>query len=136
MVVIHRRSELRATRIVQEKAFTDPKIEFLLDTVVEEILGGDFVQKISLRNVTTGRKSALDVAGIFVSIGFKPNTDYLKGTLPLDDAGAIIINEKMETEVNGVFAAGDIRHNSIRQVIGAAGDGAIAAISAEKFIAE
>jgi len=133
-VVIHRRNELRAARILQEKAFAEPKIEFLWDTVVEAIEGEDVVNRLRLRNVQTGEKSTLDISGIFVAIGFKPNTGYLKGVLPLDAAGAIITNEKMEVGVPGIFAAGDIRSNSIRQVIAAAGDGAVAAINAEKFI--
>ena len=134
VTVIHRRDQLRATRILQEKAFAEPRVEFIWDTVVEEIEGDDFVQRLKLRNVKTGEKSSLDVAGIFVSIGFKPNTDYLQGVLSLDAGGAVIIDDKLETEVSGVFAAGDIRHNSARQVIAAAGDGASAAIHAEKFI--
>ncbi|GAI85738.1 unnamed protein product, partial [marine sediment metagenome] len=136
VTVIHRRDRLRATPIVQEKAFSEPRIEFRWNTVVEEIEGGDSVNQIRLRQVQTGEKSALEVAGIFVSIGLKPDTDYLKGVLPLDEAGYIITTDKMETEIPGVFAAGDIRHNSPRQIIAAAGDGATAAIYAEKFIAE
>jgi len=134
VIVIHRRQELRATRILQEKAFAEPKIEFLWNTVVEEIEGEDVVKRLRLRNVGTGEKSSLDVAGIFVSTGFKPNTDYLKRILPLDATGHIITNEKMETEIPGIFAAGDVRSSSIRQVIAAAGDGATAAIYAERFI--
>jgi len=134
VMVIHRRQELRATRIVQEKAFAEPKVEFLWNTVVEEIEGEEVVKRLRLRNVITGEKSSLDVAGIFVAIGFKPNTDYLKSILPLDATGHVITNEKMETEIPGIFAAGDIRSSSIRQVIGAVGDGATAAIYAERFI--
>jgi thioredoxin reductase (NADPH) len=134
VTVIHRRDQLRATPILQEKAFAEPKIEFLWNTVVEEIEGGDFVNRLRLRQVPTGEQSFLEVAGIFVAIGLKPNTDYLKGVVPLDDAGFIITDELMETEIPGVFAAGDIRHNSSRQSITAAGDGATAAMSARKFI--
>jgi len=134
ITVIHRRHELRATKILQEKAFAEPRIEFLWDTVVEEIAGKDFVGQIKVRNVKTGEESALDISGVFVSIGFKPNTDYLKGILTLDAIGAIVTNDRMETSVPGVLAAGDIRSNSIRQVISAAGDGATAAIYAEKYI--
>ena len=136
VTVIHRRSELRATRILQEKAFAEPKIEFLWDTVVAEIQGGDFVNKIKLRQVTTNQESTLDIAGIFVSAGQKPNTDYLKGTVPLNDKGAIITNDKLETEVAGIFAAGDVRQNSILQAIAAAGDGATAAIYAERYLSQ
>lgn len=134
VTVIHRRDQLRATSIVQEKAFAEPKLEFRWNTVVEEIEGGDFMERLRLRQVKTGEKSTLEVASIFVSVGLKPNTGYLKGVLPLDEAGFIITNDTMGTEMPGVFAAGDIRHNSPRQVITAAGDGATAAIYAEKFI--
>jgi len=136
VTVIHRRDQLRASRILQEKAFSEPKMEFLWDTVVEEIEGRDLVQRIRLRQVKTGKKSTLDISGIFVSVGLKPNTDYLKGVLPLDAAGCITTNDRMETEIPGIFAAGDIRHNSTRQAITAAGDGATAAIYAERFITE
>ena len=132
--VIHRRSELRATRILQEKALAESKIEFLWNTEVEKIEGKDKVKQLSLSNTATGEKSTLDTAGVFVAIGLKPNTSYLKGILPLDDAGYIITNEKMETPVAGIFAAGDVRLNSARQAITAAGDGATAAIYAEKFV--
>ena len=100
------------------------------------IQGEDFVKRLRLRNVQTGEKSALDVAGIFIAIGVKPDTDYLKGILPLDATGHIITNEKMETEIPCIFAAGDIRYNSARQAVTAAGDGATAAIYAEKFLTE
>ena len=93
-------------------------------------------EEIRLNQVTTGEKSALDVAAIFISIGLKPDTDYLKGILPLDTTGHIITNEKMETKIPGILAAGDIRHNSARQAITAAGDGATAAILAEKFLTD
>ena len=135
VTVIHRRQELRATRILQEQAFAEPKIEFLWNTVVEAIEGEKVVRRLRLRSVLNGEKSVLDISGIFVAVGFKPNTDYLKGVLSLDANGAIITNEKMETEVPGIFAAGDIRSSAIRQVIAAAGDGAVAAIYAGRFIA-
>ncbi len=136
VTVIHRRDQLRASRILQEKAFSQSKIEFRWNSLVEKIEGGDFVKRIRLRQVKTGEESTLEVAGIFVSIGLKPNTDYLKGILPLDATGLIITDEKMETKIPGIFAAGDIRHNSARQAITAAGDGATAAIYAEKFISK
>jgi len=136
VVVIHRRRELRATRILQERAFAEPNIEFLWDTTVDAIEGEDFVKRLRLNQVKTGEKSTLEVAGIFVSIGFKPDTDYLKGILALDAVGHIITNEKMETEVPGIYAAGDIRYNSGRQAVTAAGDGATAAIYADKYLTE
>jgi thioredoxin reductase (NADPH) len=103
VTVIHRRNQLRATRILQEKAFSEPKIEFLWDTTIEEIAGKDLVERIRLRQVKTGQQSALDVAGVFISIGFKPNTDYLKSVLPLDATGAIITNDELETEIPGIL---------------------------------
>ena len=135
VIVIHRRHQLRARRILQEKALAEPKIEFLWDTVVEEIEGEDLVKRLKLRQVITGEKPTLEIAGIFISIGLNPNTNYLKGVLPLDASGHISTNDKMETEIAGIFAAGDIRHHSAQQVITAAGDGATAAIYAQKYIA-
>jgi thioredoxin reductase (NADPH) len=134
--VIHRRNELRATKILQEKARAEPKIEFIWDTKVEGIEGGNRVKQLKLSNVKSGEKSTLDVAGVFVAVGLKPNTGYLKGVLPLDDAGYVVTNEKMETKIPGIFAAGDVRLNSAQQAITAAGDGATAAIYAEKFISQ
>lgn len=136
VTVLHRRNRLRATPVLQEKAFAEPKIEFRWNTVVEAIEGKDFVERLRLRQVITGGKSILEVAGVFISIGLKPDTDYLKGVLPLDATGHIITNEKMETEIAGIFAAGDIRAGSIRQAIAAAGDGATAAFYAKEFIGD
>jgi thioredoxin reductase (NADPH) len=136
IILIHRRHELRATRILQEKVISQPKIEILWDTVVEEILGETFVNKIRVRNINTGMDSGLDVSGVFISIGSQPATGYLKGLLALDAVGAIVTSERLETSVPGIFAAGDIRSGSIRQTIGAAGDGAVAAVNAGKYISE
>jgi thioredoxin reductase (NADPH) len=134
ITVIHRRSELRATKIVQEKAFAEPKIEFLWYSAVEAVVGQDFVQKLRVKNLKTGKTQDLAVEGVFVNVGFQPATGYLKGPLELDDVGAVVVRADMATSVPGVFAAGDIRSGSIRQVIGAAGDGAVAAISAGKYL--
>jgi len=134
ITVIHRRRQLRATRILQERAFAEPKIEFRWDSTVEKIEGENSVKRIGLNQVQTGEKSALEVAGVFISIGLKPDTDYLKGILPLDNVGHIITNEKMETEIPGILAAGDIRQDSARQAITAAGDGATATIYAERYL--
>lgn len=134
VMVIHRRDQLRASKILQEKAFADPKMEFLWDTVVDEIIGDNMVEGLRLRNVKTGRISTLEASGVFVYVGLKPNTDYLKDKLKLDEKGHIIVNNLMETEVEGVFAAGDVRHDSARQAVTATGDGATAALSAERFI--
>ncbi len=134
VTIIHRRNELRATKIVQEKAFAEPKIEFLWDSTVDAIQGNGFVEKVSVSNVKTGQKQALAVDGVFINVGFRPNSAFLQGIVELDAAGAVVVNGDMETSVKGIFAAGDIRSLSIRQVIGAAGDGAIAAVSAGKYI--
>lgn len=136
VTVVHRRRELRATRILQESAFAEPKIEFRWDSTVHSIEGEKFVNRVRLNQVATGEESALEVAGVFIAIGFRPDTDYLKGSLPLDAVGHIVTNEKMETKIAGIYAAGDIRHNSARQAITAAGDGATAAINAEKYLTE
>ena len=133
--VIHRRHQLRAAKAFQERAFVNSKIEFIWDTVVESIMGDDRVHGLNLRNVKTGERSSLKVSAVFVAVGLRPNTGYLGGLIKLAPGGFISVNDQMETEIAGVFAAGDIRYNSVRQVVAAAGDGAVAALSAEKFIA-
>jgi thioredoxin reductase (NADPH) len=134
--VIHRRETLRAGAILQERAFAEPKFHFVWNTVVDEILGDDAVTGLRLRNVATGEMSTLDIAAVFVFIGLTPNTGYLRGKLDMDAAGHIYVNEWMETRIPGLFAAGDIRANSARQVVTAAGDGATAAIRADHYITE
>ena len=134
--IIHRRDQLRATPVVQERAQAEPKIEFVLSSIIEAVEGGDFVEKLKLKNVATGKTSELPLDGVFVSIGLKPNTGYLKGVVDLDEAGMVVVNDRMETSVPGILAAGDIRQNSIRQTVSAAGDGAVAAISAKKWVDE
>jgi thioredoxin reductase (NADPH) len=134
IVLIHRRNELRATKIMQERVKNNAKIQILWDTIVLEILGDRFVDKIKLRNVKTGSESELAVSGVFISVGSQPATNYLKGVVALDEVGAIVTDDKLETNVPGIYATGDIRSGSIRQVIGAAGDGAAAAINAGKYI--
>ncbi|MEX0787109.1 MAG: thioredoxin-disulfide reductase, partial [Dehalococcoidia bacterium] len=122
--VIHRRDALRASKILQERAFANPKMEFIWDTVVEAIEGEDGVERLQLRNVKTNEESTLDVGAVFIFVGLTPNTDYLEGIVKLDAGRHIYVNEWMETEVPGLFAAGDVRANSARQVVSAAGDGA------------
>jgi len=132
--VIHRRNKLRAGKLLQEKARAEPKIEFVWDSVVTEVKGGKLVAELALKNTRSGKTSSLEVGGVFVAIGLVPNTGYLRGVLPLDEQGYIIADGSMATEVAGIFAAGDIRHNSVKQAVVAAGEGAVAALSAEKFI--
>jgi thioredoxin reductase (NADPH) len=136
VILIHRRDQLRASKLHQERAFANPRLEFVWDTVVEEILGPGKVRGLKVRNVKTGEITTLDVSGVFIYVGLHPETDYLKGLLTLDEEGRIPTTQGMETEIPGIFAAGDIRKNSPRQVIIAAGEGATAAISAEKFLME
>jgi thioredoxin reductase (NADPH) len=136
VTVVHRRDSLRATAILQERALAEPKIEFLWNSKVSSIIGDKFVEGLKVTNTKTDKISNLRLSGVFVSIGLMPNTEYLKSIVPLDDYGHIITNLRMETEIPGIYAAGDIRHNSIRQVIAATGDGAVAAVYAKKYLSE
>jgi thioredoxin reductase (NADPH) len=136
VTVVHRRDTLRASAILQERAFANEKISFAWNTVVEEILGEEYVTGVRVRDVVTGETRTLDVAAVFVFIGLTPNTGYLRGKLRMDEGGHIFVNEWMETEIPGLFAAGDVRVNSARQLVTAAGDGATAAIRADKYISE
>ena len=134
--LIHRRDSLRASKIVQEQALANPKIEFVWDTVVDSIEGDAKIENLKLNNVKTQNQTTLKVAGVFVSVGLHPNTAFVKGIVSLDNSGYIIANEKMETGIDGIYAAGDIRLNSVRQVVAAAGDGATAALNAERYLLE
>jgi thioredoxin reductase (NADPH) len=134
VILIHRRGEFRATNIVQEHVKKEPKIQFLMNTIVEAARGNTFLEKLLIKDVISGKQSEIKVDGVFVAIGLKPNTEYLKGLIEMDPQGMILANDKMETSVRGIFAAGDIRHNSIRQVISAAADGATAAINAKNWL--
>jgi thioredoxin reductase (NADPH) len=132
--LIHRRDQLRAQKILQDRLFANPKAEVIWDTVAEEIVGEQAVTGIRLRNVKTGETRTLDVGGVFIFIGFQPNSDVLKGQVQLDAGGHIITNQLMETGVPGIYAAGDIRQQLARQVTTAVGDATTAAIAAEKYI--
>lgn len=132
--VIHRRNELRADKIVQERAFKNKKIEFVWDSVVKEIKGENLVNTVVLENVKTKEISNLPVNGVFPYIGITPNVENFSGQLEQDAAGFIITNETMATSVDGVFAVGDVRKTPLRQVITAASDGAIGAVYAVKYI--
>ena len=132
--LIHRRDQLRAQKILQQRLFANPKIEVVWDTVVDEIQGDGTVSSLALRNVKTGETRTLDVGGVFIFIGFKPNSDILKGLVQRDAGGHILTNQNMETGVPGIFAAGDIRAQLARQVTTAVGDATTAAIAAEKYI--
>jgi thioredoxin reductase (NADPH) len=139
--LIHRRDQLRAARIMHERVADEPKIEILWDTVIDEIEGPDMVKRLKMHNVKTNKASTLDADGIFVSVGIVPNTSFFKSwdkfreSLPLDHDGYVITNDRMETDIPGVFAAGDVRLHSAKQAITAAGDGATAAIYVDRYVA-
>jgi thioredoxin reductase (NADPH) len=136
VTIIHRRDQLRASKILQERAFKNRKVEFIWDTVVEEILGEEAVKGLRLRNVKTGQTSQLDVSGVFVFIGHVPNTSLFEGQLELDANGYIVTDRYTRTSLPGVFACGDVQDPRYRQAITAAGTGAMAAIEAERYLAE
>ena len=142
VTIIHRRNELRAAKSIQDKAFANPKIDFMWDTVVEEINGDGIVESMVVKNVKTGELTEVfadeddGTFGIFVFIGFRPNTEVFKGHVEMDEKGYILTDPDMHTNVPGVFAAGDIRQKSLRQVVTACADGAIAAVQAGKYIEE
>lgn len=132
--VIHRRNELRADKIVQERAFKNDKIEFIWDSVVKEIKGDNLVNTAVLENVKTKKTSNLSVNGVFPYIGMTPNVENISGQLQQDARGFIVTDETMATSVEGVFAIGDVRTTPLRQVITAAADGAIGAVYAVKYL--
>ena len=132
--VIHRRNELRADKIVQERAFKNDKIEFIWDSVVKEIKGDDLVHTAVLENVKTQEISNLQVNGVFPYIGMTPNIESISGQLEQDANGFIITDETMRTSVEGVYAVGDVRKTPLRQVITAAADGAVGAVYAVKYL--
>ena len=137
VVIIHRRDELRASRIMQERARAHPKIRFLWNTVVEEVLGEEEIKALSLRDVVTGATSELGVGGLFVAIGHEPNTAFLDGALELEPTGYVKlpVGWRTQTSVPGVFAAGDVMDAYYRQAVTAAGTGCMAALEAERWLA-
>mgnify|MGYP001584387000 CR=1 FL=1 len=132
--LVHRRSELKAAPVLQERAQAEPKLGFLWNKVVQAIRGQERVEGLELAQVTSKEKSYLPVTGVFVAIGLHPATSFLEGKLSLTPDRRVPTNEFMETEVRGVFAAGDVRHNALGQVVSAAGDGAMAAITAYRYL--
>jgi len=132
--VIHRRDKLRASKFLQEKAFENPKISFVWNSTIKEILGKNMVEGIKLHNAVSGEESVLDCDGVFIAIGHKPNTEIFKDQIELDAAGYIIVKEQTRTNIEGVFAAGDVIDPRYRQAIAAAGSGCKAAIDAEKYL--
>lgn len=136
VTIIHRRDALRATKIYQERAFANPKIKFLWNSVVQEIRGDKMVQSILVKNVKTNEVKELSVEGVFLFVGITPRTQFLKGLVEMDEGGYILTNENGETSVKGIFAAGDCRKKLLRQISTAVGDGATAAFAVEKFLEE
>ncbi len=136
VTLIHRRGEFRASRIMLERARTNPKIAFRLDTTVEEVLGDGKVEGLKLKDVKSGAVSTLPVQGLFLAIGHEPNTKPFRGAIELDAQGYVVVKRHTETSVPGVFAAGDVQDSRYRQAISAAGSGCMAAIDVERWLAE
>ena len=135
VTVLHRREKLRASKILQDRAMKHPKIDFKWNTVVERVQGNGLMESVLLKNTHSGETSTLNVPGLFVFIGFHPNTEFLRGSpIELDGGGHIIANMAMETNLPGVYGAGDVRANSDRQLGTAVGDGITAALSAYHYI--
>jgi thioredoxin reductase (NADPH) len=133
--IIHRREELRATKILQERAHENSKIKFIWDSIVTQIDGNDStVEKLIIKNIKTGAISELPVDGFFIFIGTRPNTAFLCKEIETNEQGFIVVDQNMETSVPGVYAVGDVRDTPLRQVVTAVGDAAIAAFSAEKYV--
>lgn len=132
--LVHRRDELRATKILRERAFKNNKIEFIWDSVVSGIDGFFNVEHVKIKNVKTGEEKTIQTDGCFVWIGTIPNTGFIGDSMELDKSGFVVTDSTMATSVPGIFAAGDVRAASLRQVSTAVGDGAVAAVSAEHFI--
>jgi thioredoxin reductase (NADPH) len=132
--VIHRRDQLRAQKILQERALQNPTIEIIWDTVIKEIKGEGVVKTITIENGKDGTKRDLSVNGVFIAVGQRPNTDFVQGIVTLDSQGYIITDDDGATSVAGIFAAGDVRKKGLRQITTAVGDGALAAAAAERYI--
>lgn len=136
LTIIHRRDALRATKIYQERALSNPKIKFLWNSVVQEIKGDSVVRSVVVKNIKTGEVKDVETEGAFLFVGLMPRTHFLKNLLQLDEAGYILTDENCETSVKGIFAAGDCRKKLLRQISTSVGDGATAAFAAEKYLEE
>ena len=134
ITVIELMPQLTASKILQERVLANPKMKICCGTKIEAIIGDDQVKELKLLNVLTSERTTLQVGGLLVRIGLEPNTSYLKGLLSLDSEGYVLVNEQLETSIPGIFAAGDIRHGSSRQIATAVGDGVTAALSADRLI--
>ena len=134
--IVHRRETLRASKILQEKAMENPKIEFMWNNVVSDIKGDKKIATVMVKNIASGKETTLKAGGLFVAIGHEPNTEIFKGQLDLDDKGYIILKDHTKTSVEGVFAAGDVHDHRYRQAVTAAGFGCMAAIDVERWLSE
>jgi len=134
VTIVHRRKELRASKIMQDRAFNNAKIGFAWDSVVTDVLGDDKVEGLRLRNVTSDEESVLPVSGVFVAIGHVPATELFVGQIDTDEAGYILTHDGTRTNVEGVFACGDVQDHTYRQAVTAAGSGCMAAIDAERWL--
>jgi thioredoxin reductase (NADPH) len=135
VTLIHRRDSFRASKIMQDRALNNPKIEMLWNTAVTDIVGKDQLESISLKNTVTGAESSMNVAGLFIAIGHRPNTDVFKGVIDMEDSGYLITRpDSTYTNIEGVFACGDVKDHVYRQAITAAGSGCMAAIDAERWL--
>ena len=132
--LVHRRGMLRAEKILQERAFRNPKVEIIFRSVVTMIYGDRQVEGVKLKDLETGKIKKVPCSGVFISVGLKPNTDFIRGLVELDKKGFVKTRANLETNVPGIFACGDVRKNPLKQVIVACGEGALAATSAEKYI--
>jgi thioredoxin reductase (NADPH) len=136
VTLIHRRNQLRAEKVFQDLVFRNPKIEFIWDTVVTEIVGDTMVTGVKLRNVNTGEERLFPTQGVFVAIGYEPNTDFLRGQLELTDNGYIVVDNDQCTGIQGVWAAGDVCDWTYKQISTSVGAGAKAAMQAEHYVAK
>jgi thioredoxin reductase (NADPH) len=134
VTIIHRRKQLRASKIMQDRAFKNPKIDFLWDAQVVDILGETTVSGVTIRNTVTGETSNVPVTGLFVAIGHVPNTDLFRGQLEMNEAGYLLTHDGSRTNIDGVFACGDVQDHVYRQAVTAAGSGCMAAIDAERWL--
>jgi thioredoxin reductase (NADPH) len=134
--VVHRRDSLRASKILQQKALENPKIEFIWNNVVADIKGNNKISTVLVKDINTGKERTIETGGLFVAIGHEPNTAIFKGQLELDDKGYIVLKQYTKTSVEGVFAAGDVHDHRYRQAVTAAGFGCMAAIDVEKWLSE
>jgi len=134
--LIHRRDQLRASKILQDRILAHPKIEILWDTVVESIVGEEEVEGITVKNLKTEERSQLELDGFFIAIGIQPNSELVKGKIQMSDDGFVLAGETMATNVPGVFVVGDLRYKQIWQLVTAASDGAVGTLSAQRYIME